>query len=155
MTVPSAPITIGITVTFIFLTLRSARTATSTFRQVLFFFIFFIFFFIFFFLALTGFGRPDEISWSLCISQSQITLCVSFSRTDSGLCIYHLFILSNFNFLHNSKWITFPTQSCLILYSFRANLLHSLIVLLVVSFLLWHNVYLLFLLLHIYFFFLL
>ena len=38
-------------------------------------------------------------------------------RTDSWLCIYHLFVLSNFNFLHNSQWITLLTQSCIVLYS--------------------------------------
>ena len=32
------------------------------------------------------------IRWSVCISKSQITLYVSFSETDSGLCIYHLFV---------------------------------------------------------------
>ena len=32
----------------------------------------------------------------------------------------------NFNLLHNSQWITFPTQSCLVLYSFCASLLYSL-----------------------------
>ena len=47
---------------------------------------------------------------------------------DSGLCIYHLFIWSNLNFLYNSQWITLPKQSCLALYSFCANLLHSLII---------------------------
>ena len=38
-------------------------------------------------------------------------LFVSFSWMDSVLCVYHLFVLSNFNVLHNSLWITFPTQS--------------------------------------------
>ena len=37
------------------------------------------------------------------------------------LCIYHLFVWSNFNFLHISQWITLPTQLCLVLYSFCAN----------------------------------
>ena len=36
---------------------------------------------------------------------------MSFSRTGAGLCIYHLFVWSNFNFLHISQWITLPTQS--------------------------------------------
>ena len=49
----------------------------------------------------------------------------SFSRKDSGLCIYHFFVSSKFNFLHNSHWITFPTQSCLALYSCCASLLYS------------------------------
>ena len=52
------------------------------------------------------------------------TLCVSFSRTDAGLCIYHLFVWSNF--LHISQWISLSTQSRLVLYFFCANLLHSL-----------------------------
>ena len=39
---------------------------------------------------------------------------MSFSRTDAGLCIYHLFVWSNLNFLHNFQWITFPTQSFII-----------------------------------------
>ena len=46
---------------------------------------------------------------------------MSFSRTGAGLCIYHLLVSSNLNFLHISQWITLPTQSCLVLYSFSAN----------------------------------
>ena len=80
----------------------------------------------------------------VCISVSQRSLWVSFSRTDFRLCIYHLFVWSNFNFFHNSQWITLPTQSCLVLYSFYANLLHSLILWLIVSSLLSHNLHLLF-----------
>ena len=38
-------------------------------------------------------------------------LWVSFSWTDSGLCIYNLSIWSSFIHLHNSQQITFPTQS--------------------------------------------
>ena len=60
------------------------------------------------------------------------------------LCLYHLSVWSNFNFLHNSQWITFPTQSCLVLYSFCANLLHSLIMWVIVSSLSPHNLHLLF-----------
>ena len=68
----------------------------------------FFFFFFFFLLTLTGSGRLAEIRWSICISKSQWTLCVSFSRTDSKLCIYHLFVWSNINLEHNSQWISFP-----------------------------------------------
>ena len=50
----------------------------------------------------------------------------SFSRKDSGLCIYHLFAWSNFNFLCNSPLIILPTQSCLVLYPLYGSLLHSL-----------------------------
>ena len=55
-------------------------------------------------------GGLAEVRWSVCMSKSHRNLCVSFSRTDSGLCIYQLFVWSNLNFLCNSQWITFPTQ---------------------------------------------
>ena len=59
--------------------------------------------------------------------------CVSFSKTDSSLCIYHLFVWWNFNLLHNSEWISSPTQLYLLLHSFCASLLHLLKMWLVVS----------------------
>ena len=113
----------------------SARTAKFTIRWVILFF--------FNLSTITWSGRLAEIRWS-CISESQTTLCVSFSRTDSGLCIYHLIVWSNLNFLHNSQWITFRTQSCLVSYSFYTNLLHLLFIWLVVSSLSPHNLHLLF-----------
>ena len=61
-----------------------------------------------------------DIGWSVCVSKSQRSLCVSFYWTDSGSCIYHFFEWSNFTFLHNSQWITLPNQSCLVLYSVQA-----------------------------------
>ena len=76
--------------------------------------------------------------------QSHRSPCVSFSRRGAGLCIYHLFGWSNLNFFHISQWITLPTQSYLVLYSFCANLLHSLIMWLIVSSLSPHNLHLLF-----------
>ena len=139
LTVPNALITYGITITFLFhsfyssparsrylslfllsfsFNLWSAGTTKFTIRQVFFFFFFFL-------LTNTRSGSLAEIRWSVFISKSERILCVSFSRTDSGLCIYHLFVWSNLNFLHNSQCITFPTQSCLVLYSPYANLLHS------------------------------
>ena len=87
------------------------------------------------------------VVWSrlgVCISKSQRNLCFSFCRTDSGLCIYLLFIWSNLNFLYNSLWMNFSTQSCLVFYSFCANLLHSLIIWLIFSSLSPHNLHLLF-----------
>ena len=78
------------------------------------------------------------------MSKSHRSLCVSFSWTGAGLCIYHLFVWSNFNFLHISQWITLPTQSCLVLYSFCSNLLHSLIMWLLVLSLSPHSLHLLF-----------
>ena len=61
------------------------------------------------------------------ISQIQRILCISFPRMDSRLCIYYLFVCSNLNFLHDSQWITFSTQSCLVLHYLNINLLHSFI----------------------------
>ena len=67
-------------------------------------------------------GCLAEIRWSVRISKSQRILCHSFSRTDSGLCIYHLFVWSKLDYLHNSQWITFPTQSSLVLYLLSLSL---------------------------------
>ena len=61
-------------------------------------------------LTITGSGPLGEIRWSAWISKSQSIFYVSFSRADSGLCIYHLFVWSNLNCLLNSEWITIPTQ---------------------------------------------
>ena len=151
--VPKAPITIGTIVTFIFhsffnslarsrylsffahsfrLILWSARTAKSTILQILFFLLIII--------------RCDllaGIRWSVCMLKSHRSLCVSFSRTGAGLCMYHLLVWSNLNFLHISQGIALPTQSCLTLYSFCANLQHSLIMWLIVSSLSPHSLHLL------------
>ena len=152
--VPKAPITIGTIVTFIFhsffnplarsrylsfcshsfsFILWSAGTAKSTLLQILFFWVIII-----------RSGLLAEIRWSACMSKSHSSLCVSFSRTCAGLWIYYLLVWSNLNFLHISLWITLPTQSCLVLYSFCANLLHLLIMLLMVSSLSPHCLHLLF-----------
>ena len=91
-------------------------------------------------------GLLAGIRWSVCIRviyESHTSLCESFSRTGAGLCIYYLFVWSNWNFLHISQWITLPTQSCLALYSFCANLLHSPIIWLIVSSLSPHSLHLL------------
>ena len=101
--------------------------------------------FIFFFLLIIiRSGLLAGIRWSVCISKSRRSLCVSFSRTGAGLCIYHLFVWLNWNFLHISQWTTLPTQLCLALYSFCANLLHSLIMWLIISSLSPHSLHLLF-----------
>ena len=139
--VPKAPITIGTIVTFMFhsffnsltrskylslfshsfnFILWSAGTAKSTILQVL-----------FFLLIIIRSGLLAEIWWSVCMSKSHKSLCVSFSRTSAGLCIYHLLVWSNLTFLHISLWITLPTQSYLALYSFCANLLHFIIIIIV------------------------
>ena len=80
--------------------LWSAGTAKSTILQVL-------FFFFFFFLIIIRSGLLARISWSVCMLKSHTSLCVSFSRTGAGLCLYHMFVWSN--------WIeifcTFPSGS--------------------------------------------
>ena len=86
-----------------------------------------------FLLIITRSGRLAEIKWPICISKSQISLCVSFFRRDSGFYIYHLFVWPNLNFLQNSLRITLPTRLCLVLYSFCDNLQYSLIMWLIVS----------------------
>ena len=78
----------------------SAGTAKSTIRLFLFFFLL---------LIITRSGRLTEIR-----CQNDRDVCVSFSWTDSGLCLSHWVEWSNFSFLHNSLWIIFSTQSYLI-----------------------------------------
>ena len=58
------------------------------------------------------------ISWSVCLTKSHWSLCVSFSRTGYGLYIYHLFVWLHLNFLRNSQSITVLTQLFLVLNSF-------------------------------------
>ena len=150
VTVQNAPITIGITVSCMFHSFFSiplqGRGTYPSFHiiSVLFCglpgqqswhignFYFFI-----------GSGLLAEISWSVCMLKSHRSLCVLFSRTVGGLSIYHLLVWSNLNFLHISQWITLPTKSCLVLYTFCGNLLHSLIMWLMVSSLSPHSLHLL------------
>ena len=117
VTILSILITVGITITFIFhsffsslarfrylslflpsfiFTLGSAGMAKSTIQQVL-----------CFLLTIAKSGCLGEIRWSIFILKSFRILCISFSRMDSRLCIYHLFAWSNLNFLHSSQLITF------------------------------------------------
>ena len=78
------------------------------------------FVFLLFFLTVTRSGRLAKIRWSVCMPKSQRSWWVSLSRMDSGLCIYHLFLWSKLSILHNSQWITFHIQSCIVLCSFFA-----------------------------------
>ena len=144
VTVLKAPITIGTIVTFMFpsfffnslarsrylsffshsfsFILRSVGTAKSTILQNL-----------FFLLIITRSGFLAVIRWALCVLTSHKCLCVLFSRTGAGLYIHHLFVWSNFSFMHISQRTTLPTQSCLVLHCFSTNLQHSLIMWLIVS----------------------
>ena len=153
VTVTKEPITIGIIVTFRFhsffrslaksmylsffsllfsFILWSLGTAKSTILQVLFFLLL---------LIIKRSGLLAEVKWSVRMSKSQRNLCVSFSRREARLCIYHLFVWSNLNFLHIIQWIILPTLSCLVLYSFYANLVHSLFMWLMVSSLSLHKLH--------------
>ena len=97
--VPKAPITIGTIVTFMFpsffnslersrylsffslsfwFILWSGGTARSTILQI----------FFFFFLIIMRSGLLAGIRWSVCMLKSHRRLCVSFSRTGAGLCIW-------------------------------------------------------------------
>ena len=98
----------------------------------------------FFLIINTRSSLLDEIRWAVCISKCQKLLCVSFSTKDSGLYIFHLLIWWNFDLLHNSQWIPFPTQSRLVSYFFRASLMHSFIMWLTVSAMSLHNLHFLF-----------
>ena len=120
VTVPNAPITIGKIVTFMFhsffnslsrsrflsffsqsfsFILWSAWTVKLSILQVLFFCV----------CIIIRSGLLGEIRWSVCILKFHGSLCVLFSRMGAGLCIYHLFVGSNLNFLNISQWITLPT----------------------------------------------
>ena len=127
VTVPKAPIPIGTIVTFIF---HSFFQFPSKVQVLILLFTFFQFysvvsqdskihnfvsslFFIDYYIA----GLLAKNKQSVCMSKSHRSLCVSFSRSDAGWCIYHLFLWSNLNFLYISQWITLPIQSCLVLYS--------------------------------------
>ena len=154
VTVPKAPITIGIIVTFMFHSFFQFSSKVEVFILIFTVIQFYSVFSrdskvdnfasSFFLLIIIRSGLLAEIRWSVCTSKSHRSLCVSFSRTGVGLCIYHLLAWSNLSFLHISQWITLATQSCLLLYSFYANLLHSLIMWLMVSFLSPQSLHLLF-----------
>ena len=102
LTVTKAPITTGTIVTFMFYSffnslarsrylsffsysfsfiLWSVGTAKTTILQVL-----------FFLLIIIRYGLLAAIRWSVYLSKSHRSLCVSFSRIGAGLCIYHLFV---------------------------------------------------------------
>ena len=97
--------------------------------------------FSFLLLTITWSGLQTDIWWSVCISKSLRILYASFSTTDSGLYLYYLFVWRNLNFFYNSLWITFPAQSCFVLYFFCAYLSHLLNILFVLPFLSPHNLY--------------
>ena len=106
-----ALITIGTTFTIIFYSFFSSLASTFSL------FVFFRFFlcsllerrgplFGFFFVTITRLSLLAGIRWFISILKSQRFLCLILL---DGIC---LVVWSNFSFLHNSLWITFPTHSC-------------------------------------------
>ena len=108
VTVPKAPIPIGIIVTFMFHSFSIPLQGWGTYPS---FHILSVLFcgeegqqslqyckFSFFLLIIIRSGFLAEIRWSVWMSKSHRSLCVSISRTDARLCIYHLFVWSNLNF---------------------------------------------------------
>ena len=95
VTVPNAPITIGIIVTFMF----HSRCTYPCFHILSVLFCghpgqqsrqFCRFSFLFFLLLIIiRSGLLAEIRWSVCMSKSHRCLCVLFSNPGAGLCIYH------------------------------------------------------------------
>ena len=123
VTVPNTPITIGIFVTCMFHSFCNSLTRS---RYLSFFNILLVLFsgqpgqqsrlfckISFFSLIIIKSGFLAKIRWSVCMLKFHRSLCLAFSRTGAGLCIYHLLVWSNLNFLHTSHWITLPTESCL------------------------------------------
>ena len=121
VTLPKAPITIGIIVTFMFHSCfqfpckEEVLILLFTFPQ--------------FYSVISQSTILQVLSLSLSLSfvdyfqrlsdqfvcQSPIEVYVSHSQGHAALYIYHLFVWSNLNFLHISRCITLSTQSCLIL----------------------------------------
>ena len=116
--VPRAPITIGITVTFMFFLIEQGPGTYLSFcflsislsgqprQQSLQFGKFFLFSFFFLLLIISWSGRLAEIRWFVCMSKSQRSFRVSFSRTDSGFVIIIITLLI-VSFSHKRQLMAF------------------------------------------------
>ena len=114
VTVPNAPITICKIVTFMFHSFFNSLTRS---RYLSFFFSTFLQIYSVvrrnskvenfadsrFLVIIMRSGLLAGIKCSVCMLKSHRSLCESFSRTGAGLCIYHLLVWSNWNFLHISS----------------------------------------------------
>ena len=80
-------------------TLWSTGTAKSTILQILFLLLLLLF--------NTKSGYLAKIRWSVRISKSHMSLCASFSRTDTGLCIIIIIIYSLVFFHISFSWWSF------------------------------------------------
>ena len=116
---PSAPTTLGISVTLIFLCFLSSLGRSMYFYIFSLSFIFLLgsagrsksirLQVIFLLFIKSGSSRPAGIRWSVCILKSQKNSYVLFSWRDSGLNTCHLVICSDFNLLHNFQGINIHT----------------------------------------------
>ena len=116
-TVPKTPITIGIIVTSM---LHISFQFPSKVEVLILLFTFFQFYFVVSQSTICHFsfsGLLAKIRWSVWMSKSHRNLYISFSRTAARLCVYHLFLWSNSNFLHMSQRITLTTRLCFTLRS--------------------------------------
>ena len=107
--VPKAPVTIGTIVTFMF---YSFFQFSSRVEVLILLFTFLQTYSVirrdskvdnfanplFFLLIIIRSGLLAGIRWSVSILKSHRTLCVSFSWTGAGLCVYYLLVWSNLNF---------------------------------------------------------
>ena len=83
-------------------------------------------------------GRLAKIRWSVLYLKIPVEFLLVILQ--DRFLIVHI----PFDRMQNSQWITLPTYSCLVLHTFSANLLHSLIMRLIVSSLSPQNLHLLF-----------
>ena len=123
--VPRAPTTIGITVTFMLLCILALQQRSGYNICSLLFSIcgslgrqsslYGRFFFCWLSLSLVVWRRLND----MFVSRNHREMCASHSLRRIASCAYTtLFIVSNFNSLHDSLWITFLTQLRLVFYSF-------------------------------------
>ena len=102
--VTNAPITISITITFMFHIFLAFFTCLARASYLSLFLLSFIFHLSFF--NITWSGLLAEIRWSVFITKSQRNVCISFSWIYSRLCIYHLLVWSIYLFLHSfALWL--------------------------------------------------
>ena len=117
-TVPRVLIIIGINTTFMFQSLFFFFKFPNKVEILILLFTFFQFYLVLsldskvhniasslFLVIILRSGRLAEFRWSFSLLKSQESLCVSFSRTFAGFCLYHLFAWSN------SKSSTSPSGS--------------------------------------------
>ena len=125
-TVPSAQITVDITITFMF---HSFFKFPNKVQVLIFILPFFQFYTVFnrdskghnlskfFFITIIKYGSLAEIRWAVCVSKSQGSLCVSFSRTNSEFsCTIRSMIIFNFLARFLVEHLAFFVLSSLILF---------------------------------------